>query len=204
MCFLVGRSDSCPSAAELSVAKLRETLRERKEAVIGRWLEDTVAVYAETTGKFLLRKKNQFANPVGQSLRTGTAAIVEILAAGGEAEEARDPLREILHIRAVQDLSPSQAVSFLFGLKRVLRTELGKIAKEPKHRTELAELDDAVDALALLAFDIYVQSREKVLEIRINEVKRGVSMLQRRFGELGFEAATELLEKEKSQRGDNR
>lgn len=188
------------------MAKIREHLRERKEAVLKRWLDDTVSVYADKTAKFLLKQKNPFANPVGNTLRDGTSSILDVLLRSGKAEEARPSLEGLLRVRAIQDLSPSTAVLFLFRLKRVLRKELGKIATQPGNATELAELDDAVDSMALVAFDVYMQCREEVFELRVNEVKRGVSYLQRRLGmgDFEFEPNDEPLAEETSERGDNR
>ena len=39
-----------------------------------------------------------------------------------------------------------------------------------------------VDQIALFAFDIYTRCREKVAELRINEIKRGVSAVMARLG----------------------
>ena len=188
------------------MAKLREHLRERKEAVLKRWLDDTVSVYADKTAKFLLRQKDPFANPVGNTLREGTTSILDVLLGNGKPEEARPHLEDILRVRAIQDLSPSTAVLFLFRLKRVLREELGKTATKPGNATELAELDIAVDSMALVAFDVYMQCREEVFDLRVNEVKRGVSLLQRRFGmgELELGPDGEPLAEDTPQRGDNR
>ena len=39
-----------------------------------------------------------------------------------------------------------------------------------------------LDGLALLGFDVYMQRREKLCEVKISEVKRKVSTLLRRQG----------------------
>ena len=188
------------------MAKLREHLRERKAAVLKRWLNDAVSVYADKTAKFLLKQKDPFANPVGNALREGTASILDIVLDQGKPEDATSKLEGILRIRAIQDLPPSAAIQFLFRLKEVLRAELGKTATKPGNVTELAELDSAVDSMALVAFDIYMKCREEVFELRVNEVKRGVSYLQRRLGmgDFEFEPDEEPAAEGTSQRGDNR
>jgi hypothetical protein len=57
---------------------------------------------------------------------------------------------------------------------------------------DLAELDERVDRIALMAFDIYVRCRDQVCELRINEVKRRVSWVLDRMGQRSPDA--ELVE----------
>lgn len=165
------------------MVELREHLRTRKEAVLERWLKDTLEAYAKDTATFLKRRKDRFANPVGHALREGTRVILDNLLTGHAAERSRGPLDDIVRIRAIQDFSPSLAVAFVLRLKHAIRAELGALAADPRVAAELTELEEAVDGVALLAFDIYVESRERVYEIRVNEIKRQVAALWGRFGD---------------------
>ena len=165
------------------MVELREHLRTRKEAVLERWLKDTLAAYAKDTSRFLKRRKDRFANPVGHALREGTRAILDTLLTGQSADRVRRPLDDIIRIRAIQDFSPSMAVAFVLRLKQAIRAELGALTADPRVAEELTELEQAVDGVALLAFDIYVESRERVYEIRVNEIKRQVAALWARFGD---------------------
>ena len=90
-------------------------------------------------------------------------------------------LDEIIRIRAVQDFTPSAAVSFIFGLKELIREELvddtvgatyTSPLQEVQNHPELFELDSRIDKIALLAFNKYMECREKVHEIRANELKK--------------------------------
>jgi len=69
----------------------------------------------------------------------------------------------------VQDLRPSQALSFVFHLRNAIREELASEAKE--FSAEMATLESRIDAIALISFDIFVKCREKVYELKSNEVK---------------------------------
>jgi hypothetical protein len=164
-------------AAEFTVVELREHLRTRKEAVLERWLKDTLEAYAKDTSAFLKRRKDRFANPVGHALREGTRAILDNLLTGRAAERSRRALDDIIRIRAIQDFSPSLAVAFVLRLKRAIRAELGALTADPNVAAELTKLEEAVDGVALVAFDIYVESRERVYEIRVSEIKRQVAGL---------------------------
>ena len=84
-------------------------------------------------------------------------------------------LDEIIRIRAVQEIPPSQALSFVFSLKPILRKQIPEAAQDPKLARELEEMDARIDRVALAAFDLYTDCREEVSQLRISEVKRQVS-----------------------------
>jgi len=142
-----------------------------RSAVIQEWFERTLRGYPEQTSGFLRGEKDPFRNPVGHTLREGLAALFdEIL---GEMDEPRitAALDAIVRIRAVQDYTASQAVAFLFLLKEVLH--------EKSPAADLAMLENRIDRMALLAFDLYMKCREKIYEIKAEEAKRRVYVLER-------------------------
>ena len=152
-----------------------ELLLENKDAILARWLEDVLATYPAESSAAFRRQKDPFANPVGHGLRVGTRGIFEALADGMDHEKIRQHLLEIIKVRAVQQFSPSQAVSFVFQLKEAVRCELAKAAGDSRFASEFAELQERIDRIALVAFDVFVECRERVCELRVNEVKRRVS-----------------------------
>lgn len=162
---------------------LRSLLRQRTPALAKRWLEATLSSYPKDSSSFLRREGDPFANPVGRALREGTRGILDSLLGGMDAEDVCRHLEEIIKIRAIQDLTPSRAVSFVFLLKEAIRDELGGEASNPQRADELAKLDAEVDQIALFAFDIFTRCREQVYELRVNEVKRNVAAVMKRFTE---------------------
>jgi len=154
---------------------LRRLLLEKREAIARRWLDVVLATYPGDSGAVFGREKDPFANPVGHSLREGTERILDVLLDGADVAEIGESLHEIMKIRAVQQFAPSRAVEFVLRLKGVFRAELGGAAVDPQFSMQLAELDTQIDAIALAAFDSYVECRENVYQLRINEVKRQVS-----------------------------
>jgi hypothetical protein len=163
-----------------------ELLQDNKDAIAARWLDDLLASYGEEGSAAFRRGKDPFANPVGQRLRTGTQAIFEALLEGADAEKIREQFHEIVKIRAVQEFTASQAVGFVFQLKAAVRAELGGAAGDPKFAFELAQLDGRIDRLTLAAFDVFVQCREQLCQLRINEVKRQVSWILDKMNQRGF------------------
>jgi hypothetical protein len=128
----------------------------------------------------LREEKDQFANPVGCTISNEIAALYDELLQGTDTEKLSPFLERIIRIRAVQDFSPSQAIGFIFSLKRVIRDELGSEIRKDGIVEELTTFESRIDELALRAFEIYVRCRERVYEIRVNEVKnRTFGLLKR-------------------------
>ena len=164
---------------------LGELLRENKDAIVQRWLDDALATYPADSSAAFGRQKDQFANPVGHSLRVATRGIVEALVdeCAMDVERIHEYLHEVIRIRAVQEFSASAAVGFVFRLKQAVRAELAKAAENPAIAGELAKLEAEIDRVALVAFDIFVQCRERICELRVNEVKREVSWVMGKMNE---------------------
>jgi hypothetical protein len=161
------------ATAEDDVA-LRERFESESTAVVDRWAELALSVYPTESAVAMRREKDRFQNPVGNITRESLDELYRGLLAGRPARELADSLDDMLRIRAVQDLSPSTAVAFVFLLKRAAREAQGNEAPD------LDELDASIERLALAAFDVYTSCREKIYELRIREIKRRASVLLER------------------------
>jgi hypothetical protein len=80
-------------------------------------------------------------------------------------------LDPIIRIRAVQNFSPSQATSFILSLKKALRVSLAKELRDIRYAAEFFEFESKIDQLSLMAFDIYMQCKEKIYQIGANETR---------------------------------
>jgi hypothetical protein len=170
---------------------LHELLQKNSDAIVRRWLDAALSTYSQDASVAFARQKDPFANPVGHCLRVGTQGIFAALLEGADAERIVENLREIVRIRAVQEFSPSDAIGFLFRLKDIVRTELGSAARDAKVAAELTKFDGQVDRVALAAFDLFVECRQQVCELRINEVKRRVAWVMEKMG--GCDSEPELV-----------
>jgi hypothetical protein len=157
--------------------QLPELLKSKRTAIAGRWTDLALEVYPLDSSGFLRQEKDRFRNPVGQITRESLETLFEGLLAGLRAEEMKEALDAIVRIRAVQDLSPAQALGFVFLLKRVVREELGEAATEQACRADLSALHDRIDRLALQAFGLFVECRERIHDLRVREFKRRTSRL---------------------------
>ena len=150
---------------------MQNFLAEKKKIIVQRWTDLVLDSYGSP--EFFKKQKNRFANPVGATVSEGLQEIYEILAEEKELGLIAKPLENIIKIRAVQDFTPSQSVSFVYLLKKIVRQELAKDKKSSAGLESLAELDGRVDQVALMAFDFYMECRERLHQIRINEVLSG-------------------------------
>lgn len=154
---------------------LGDLLRKRKDTVIRRWVEVVLSTYPEDAAALFLKEQDPFANPVGKSVREGIEGLFEAMLDGMDEAAIRKSLDQVVRVRAVQQFSPSQAVSFVFSLKPILRKLLPEAENDPDLTRGLEEIGSRVDAVALMAFDLYSECREELSRIRINEAKRQVA-----------------------------
>lgn len=150
---------------------LNNLLLERKSAILKRWFDLILESYPADTTSFLKGQKNRFANPVGYTISQGIDGLFGEILLELDSERVSPFLDNIMRIKAVQDFSPSQAISFIFLLKKVIRKELGSEIRGDRISEELLALESRIDDLALLSFDIYMKCRERIYELKSNEVR---------------------------------
>ena len=156
---------------------LAAILKNRRSAIVDKWLERLIGTYPESTTRFLSQEKDPFQNPVGHNLKEGLSNLFDGLIQPGEVASLASVLDGIVRIRAVQDFTAGQALVFPFLLKQIIRTEFS--ADIQRYSNELSALEARIDELALLAFDLFVKCREQVYELKVNEIKRRSFILER-------------------------
>jgi len=164
---------------------LENLLEEKKSTILERWFDSILETYPADTRQFLKKKKNRFENPVAHEISRGINEIFAQITRGTEIDDITPFLDKVIRIRAVQDLSPSQALAFIFDLKRLVKEELTVDPCESHTANELWRLDQRIDRMGLLALDLYMQCREKLYELRVKEVKNRVGRLIERANMLG-------------------
>ena len=99
------------------------------------------------------------------------SSILDELLKGIDYKTITTFLDPIIRIRAVQNFSPSQATGFIFFLKNVIRENLLKEISEEQIINELLLFESKIDELSLIAFNLYMQCREKIYELKANGMK---------------------------------
>lgn len=152
--------------------KLTNILTEKRASIIQTWFDQIIETYPPDTAQFLKRQKNRFANPVGATLVEGMEGIFDIIInKERNADRAVPFLDSIIRIRAIQDFTPSRALAFIFLLKKIIRKEIEHEPNAHELLDEVLLFEKRIDELALKAFDIYMKCREKIYEIKANEVR---------------------------------
>ncbi len=150
---------------------LQEILIQKREDLIEKWFESILATYPKDSRSFFKKQKNRFANPMGHNIHEGVCDLFDVIVNEACNAEKADPfLDRIIRIRAIQDFSPSQAIVFIFDIKRLIR-ETVSTGGDPRLAEEMALLERSLDEMALQAFDVYMRCREKLFELRVNEVR---------------------------------
>jgi hypothetical protein len=150
---------------------LKNLLQENRSAIVNQWFETVVGTYKEETRGPLRRQGAPFTNPVGFNTQQGLEGLFDGLLKGMLPSDTSRFLDGIVRIRAVQDFAPSEALRFILQLKTVVRNKLGEKAQEPALAGELVFFESSVDDLALFAFDLYMQCRETIYDIKAKEAR---------------------------------
>ncbi|MDA8079072.1 MAG: RsbRD N-terminal domain-containing protein [Nitrospiraceae bacterium] len=150
---------------------IEQFLSEQKDAILKGWFDLVLDTYPPDTASFLKKQDNPFTNPVGHTIREGMGHILDELAGETPSGQIGAFLDNIIRIRAVQDLTPERALSFIFSLKEVVREALRAESRQPLPYDELLAFESRVDRLALTSFGIFVQCREKLYDIKANELR---------------------------------
>ncbi len=154
---------------------LENLLSEKRSQILKRWRNAVISSYPKDSQSFLKREKSQFANPVGSIVGKEIDALYDEVIRGAPAADIANRLETIIRIRAVQDFTPSQAVGFVHQLKGIVREEVGA-----GQSRDMQAVDNRIDEVLLLAFDVYSNCRQKLYDIRVREVKNQVGKLLER------------------------
>jgi hypothetical protein len=155
--------------------ELDEALRNNRYKIVDKWVAYTLATYQSSD--FFQKEKDSFANPIGNSVRSSLKALFYLLIEGGEGPLFRESLTSIMHLRSVQEFSPSQAIAPLNAVKHITRDILASDKETKDLVRELYDFEFAVDLAVLAAFDLYMECREKIYQIRIDEIRSGNHIL---------------------------
>lgn len=143
-------------------------MKRTEEAILEQWFARAVETCSGESVQFLTTEKDQFRNPVGSALRENLSILLREVLGEMDSSSAKPALEAILRVRAVQDLTATQATGFVFLLRPTMRGLMPEF--------DAVLLDHKIDQLALMAFEEYVRCREHLAEIRLNESRRAMAV----------------------------
>ncbi len=156
---------------------LMTLVQQKKLDILRRWISLIFETYPPDVSVFLKLETDRFANPVGYAVTKSSETLFDELIHGAENRtKIISALDSIVRIRTVQDFNPSQAIDFVFLLKKAVREELkinnegfsGKVMPEILRELELFEA--RIDDLASLALDVYAKCRGDINRIKDAEL----------------------------------
>jgi hypothetical protein len=148
---------------------LQRQLEQNRNSILRKWFDYTISSYKPEMIRFIKRDKNPFSNPVRHTIVTGLEKIFDGMVNENKMDICYQGLEDIIKLRAVQSFSPSQALAFIFALKKIVRSELQSDTSRDNLGNDLQAFEENLDRLTGVAFDIYTRCREKIHEIRMAE-----------------------------------
>lgn len=161
---------------------LGTALESRRRAVLDDWLKRIAASYPHRGEEYLAAGENRFANPVATTLTESAEALFDALRRGAGRDELGMLIDPPVRLRAVQQLSPAEAVGFVFELKGAVRRTLAKEIRKQDLERDLLDFEARIDLAALVAFDAYMDCREHMYKLRAVETRNAAQRLLERAG----------------------
>ena len=158
-----------------SGTSLGSLIAENRDAIAAKLHEHLVTAYPAESSAFLKKQKDQFANPLGYALREMVQNMLDCLCSGADDEALYRAVYPVIQIKAVQSFKPSESISFVFSFRDIIRGQLSGASDDV-----MAELQEVMDRIARISFDVYVSFRDKVHEIKEGELKQNLYMLLRK------------------------
>jgi hypothetical protein len=145
-------------------------LQRERGLLVSRWFALVAASYPPELARVIATDPDEFRNPVGHAFRASLEGLVgELFGETFDQARVQQLLEPVVRIRAVQCLSPDEAVGFVFGLKRVVREVSGVVRETPTFTEELRDLEDRIDRTALVACDLFSRCRARIASIRARQ-----------------------------------
>ncbi|MCX8110993.1 MAG: RsbRD N-terminal domain-containing protein [Syntrophorhabdaceae bacterium] len=151
---------------------LREVLLEKRSDILSMWSNMIMDQYPPDAAVFYKTEKDRFLNPLGYIVNEGLESIYDWLLGEGKNEDFRYATDRIMRVMAVQDISPSKAISLVFMLKKILKEAVKGDSTKGILDEELNGLYEKIDEIALVLFDMYMGCREDIHRIRMGEMRK--------------------------------
>ena len=153
---------------------IKQTLKKNKGLLLQEWFKATINTYPKDSARILGKDSNRFDNPVGAVTRESLEDVLGLISDEYTEETLEKALDPVIRIRAVQAFDASDAVSFIFALK--------KIGEKILEESQLRQFDHIVDHIALAGFDKYMKCKEEIFLLKSTESKRRIHRAFERAG----------------------
>jgi hypothetical protein len=164
---------------------LKETIKKNKSLLLKEWFTATINTYPKDSARVLGKDANRFDNPVGAVTRESLEDVLDLISEAYTEQSLEKALDPVIRIRAVQAFDASDAVSFIFALKKI-----GEGLFAP---SLLRQFDHMVDHIALAGFDKFMRCKEEIFLLKSTESKRRIHRAFERAGLVAELSEEDLL-----------
>jgi len=163
--------------------EIRAFIRDHRETVLFQWKKESMEMFPEQSRNVMQVKTDPFSNPIPHALGKGIEMLVGDLCED-EENNLEKGLANLGRLLGVQDMPPSQSLSFFFKLRPlVYKLASRKRSKSIFPDDELHELQLWVEQKMLRLFDQFMIHREKIYQMKGDEIKQRNYMLLRKSGQ---------------------
>lgn len=165
-----------------------EFAKKNKDTLLQKWVDVFYSAYPLGSSGFVRTSKDKFTNPIGIITQSSLNVLYDaVIGEDIEPESVKNALAKLIELRAVQEMSPSRAVGPLVQMKHIFKQEVYQAClEESKDSKSLQQLFDdyfiveaRIESLLFMAFDLYSGDREKIFNLRVEEIHRSQSQLVR-------------------------
>ena len=165
-----------------------EKIKTDKSILLQKWVDMFYGAYPLGSSGFVRTSKDKFTNPIGLITQTSLDTLYDaVIGEDIDPQKVSAALTEIVQLRAIQSMTPSKAVGPLVQLKMIFKQDVLSTCIEKSNDSKSSKqlLDDyfivdaRIDALLLMSLDFYSSDREKVFNLRVEEIHRSQSQVVR-------------------------
>ena len=153
---------------------MKSLIEQNKEWILKKWLNRRLALFSKQKHSLITTQMDQFQNPIRHEIFEGLKVILDNFETKGE--KFTESLDQILRVLAIQDFPPSRAMSLFYELKEIIQERAKKTGVSFGHK-EWVEFNSIVEKMTLEAFDSYIDHRETIYQLKVDESKNKAFML---------------------------
>ena len=165
------------------------------------WLACTIGTYPEQTRRLLREDRDWFRNPVGHTLDASLRGLTEELFGRFDRARVTAWLDAVVHLRAVQDFSPADAVGFV-ALARHAADRVSEHGSPGLSPGALDVLGARIEDMVAIAADLFNRCRDKIHAIGARAARRRVFVLERAHARAEARAVAQVGAPQSAPRGE--
>jgi hypothetical protein len=155
---------------------------DKRTKIIDEWYDIMVSSLFNGETNYILHEKDHFINPSGIILREALSDIFAFFFEKVNIDDISVSLEKFIKLLAVNKNGVENVLGTFFTLRDKIIENWRSLSFSNNVNEELSTIQSYFDKLILRVFTFYLTAREKIYEIRVNEIKRLTFSLLRNKG----------------------